>query len=332
MKILVTGCAGFIGMHLSKKLLEAGYDVIGIDNLNDYYLVSLKESRLKKLFFHSNFDFHNIDISCRKDMSNFFSKNRVNVIFHLAAQPGVRFSVDCPQAYVDNNLVGFANILEGAKTSNVGHFVFASSSSVYGSNEKIPFSEDDVVDQPLSFYAATKKANELMAFSYSSLFQIPTTGLRFFTVYGPWGRPDMSPFLFTKAIFNNEPIKIFNHGNMMRDFTYIDDVIEAIMRIFNKPPSFTNSVNNSSSKYAPFQLLNIGNNSPVQLLNYINELELAIGKTTKKLLLPMQLGDVPKTMADTDKLEALIGFKPQTSLRCGIKKFISWYKDYYGGT
>jgi UDP-glucuronate 4-epimerase len=330
MKILVTGCAGFIGMHVAQYLLRAGYDVVGLDNMNNYYDVSLKEARLNELRPHKKFIFYKIDIANRKDMKDFFAKENLQIIIHLAAQAGVRYSVDHPEAYVESNLVGFANILEGAKTLSVKHLLYASSSSVYGGNKKIPFAEDDGVDCPVSFYAATKKANELMAYSYSNVFKIPTTGLRFFTVYGPWGRPDMSPFLFTKAILADEPIQVFNHGNMMRDFTYIDDVVEGVVRVMGKP-GVHSALNqgDASLDQVPYQLFNIGNNSPVQLLAYIQELELALGKSAQKIFLPMQLGDVPKTMADIDKLENFVGFKPKTLLREGIQNFVTWYKQYY---
>jgi UDP-glucuronate 4-epimerase len=333
MKILVTGCAGFIGMHVALNLLRSGHDVVGLDNVNSYYDVNLKEARLNELRSHKKFIFHKIDIANRQDMIDFFAKENLEIIIHLAAQAGVRYSVEHPEAYVDSNLVGFANILEGARTLNVKHLLYASSSSVYGGNKKIPFAEGDGVDCPVSFYAATKKANELMAYSYSSVFKIPTTGLRFFTVYGPWGRPDMSPFLFTKAILAGEPIKVFNHGNMMRDFTYIDDIVEGVVRVMDKPSfdgvgSMLDQADTSLNQ-VPYQLFNIGNNSPVQLLAYIQELELALGKSAQKLFLPMQLGDVPKTMADIDKLENFVGFKPKTSLGDGIQKFVKWYKQYY---
>lgn len=330
MKILVTGCAGFIGMHVSRSLLETGHDVIGLDNMNSYYDVSLKEARLQQLQPYQNFTFHKLDIASRSDMAEFFSKVSPEIIIHLAAQAGVRYSVDHPEAYVDSNLVGFANILEGARALKVQHLLYASSSSVYGGNKKIPFSETDSVDSPVSFYAATKKANELMAHSYSSVFNIPTTGLRFFTVYGAWGRPDMSPFLFTKAILADEPIKVFNHGDMMRDFTYIDDIVEGVVRVMQKPPcSPISSQSGEVSAVVPYQLFNIGNNSPVQLLTYIEELELALGKSAQKVFLPMQLGDVPRTMADIEQLESFVGFKPKTPLAEGIKKFVAWYKQYY---
>lgn len=331
MKILVTGCAGFIGMHVSRSLLELGHDVVGLDNMNDYYDVSLKDDRLQELRSYKKFSFYKIDIASRPDMAQFFSKATPEIIIHLAAQAGVRYSVDHPEAYVDSNLVGFANILEGARALKIQHLLYASSSSVYGGNEKVPFSEDDRVDAPVSFYAATKKANELMAHSYSSVFKIPTTGLRFFTVYGPWGRPDMSPFLFAKAILADEPIKVFNHGDMMRDFTYIDDIVEGVVRVMSKPPRIDaprESVAVASS--VPYQLFNIGNNNPVQLLSYIQELELALGKSAQKILLPMQLGDVPKTMADIANLESLVGFKPKTPLADGIRNFVAWYRAYYG--
>jgi UDP-glucuronate 4-epimerase len=324
MKILVTGCAGFIGMHVASRLLDCGHAVIGIDNLNNYYEVNLKLARLAELTKKQGFQFSKIDIVNRSILSEYFEKQRPEMVVHLAAQAGVRYSVTNPSAYIDTNLLGFGNILDGCRQTEVKHLIYASSSSVYGGNVKIPFSEEDRVDSPVSLYAATKKANELMAHSYSHIYDLPTTGLRFFTVYGPWGRPDMSPFLFTRAILEGRPIDVFNYGNMLRDFTYIDDVVSGVTRIiFASPPSV------DGIHLAPYRIFNIGNHSPVLLTEYIDILERAWGKTTHKNLLPMQLGDVPKTMADTSLLEEYVQFKPGTNLDEGIAKFVDWYKWYY---
>lgn len=331
MKFLVTGVAGFIGSATAIKLCEAGHSVIGIDNLNDYYDTQLKRDRLARLDGQSDFSFVQLDISDRDAMADLFAKEAFDRVIHLAAQAGVRYSIENPMAYVDSNLVGMANVLEGCRHNNVGHLVYASSSSVYGMNEKIPFSEDDAVDHPVSLYAATKKSNELMAHSYSHLYQIPVTGLRFFTVYGPWGRPDMAPFLFTDAIVNDRPIKVFNHGKMLRDFTYIDDIVEGVVRIQDKVPSANaqDKLDSPATARAPFRVLNIGNNEPIKLSDFIAAIELAAGKTAEKIMLPMQAGDVPRTFADIDKLSALTGFKPQTEIKAGMQKFVEWYMSYY---
>jgi UDP-glucuronate 4-epimerase len=333
MKILVTGVAGFIGMAAAKRLLERGDEVLGIDNLNDYYDVSLKNDRLEELFQFPNFKFEKIDIFVKEPLLDLVTAFNPKRILHLAAQAGVRYSVTHPEAYIDSNLKGFLNILEVCRALKIEHLVYASSSSVYGGNTKLPFDESDSVDHPVSLYAATKKANELMAHTYSHLFKIPTTGLRFFTVYGPWGRPDMSPFLFTDAILKQEPIKVFNGGQMQRDFTYIDDIVEGVIRVIDKPAisnaNYSTDSPDSSSSNVPYRIFNIGNSQPVQLLDYINALEDAWGVAAKKELMPMQIGDVKGTEANTSKLEDWIGFKPNTSLVEGIQKFVMWYRKYY---
>lgn len=326
MKILVTGAAGFIGHQTTLKLLARGDTVIGVDNLNDYYDVSLKEARLQDIAKHpqaSNFKFIKLDLADTSATEDLFKAEQPQRVIHLAAQAGVRYSLQNPNAYVQSNLVAFTNILEGCRHNKVEHLVYASSSSVYGGNTKLPFSEQDTVDQPVSLYAATKKANELMAHTYSHLYGIPTTGLRFFTVYGPWGRPDMSPFLFADAILNNKPIKVFNHGDMMRDFTYIDDIVEGVVRVADKParPQVNSSV--------PYRVFNIGNNQPEKLMDFIGILENAFGKLAEKEFLPMQAGDVKATYADTSALETWVDFKPYTPLKDGIAKFADWYKAYY---
>ncbi len=334
MKILITGSAGFIGFHLSARLLKEGYEVIGIDNLNDYYDVNVKKTRLKMLGENQNFNFILTSLEDREAMGNLFKSHSFDYVVNLAAQAGVRYSIENPEAYVDSNLVGFANILEGCRNSKVKHLVFASSSSVYGLNTEMPFSVTHNVDHPISLYAASKKANELMAHTYSYLYKLPATGLRFFTVYGPWGRPDMALFLFTKAIIADEPIKIFNQGNMQRDFTYIDDIIEGVFRIINNIPtpakdfSF-DTPNPSASGAAPYRLYNIGNNNPVPLMDFIKALEKALGKTAKKDFQPLQAGDVPATWANVDTLIKDTGFLPATSVEEGIAKFVKWYKSYY---
>jgi len=328
MKVLVTGAAGFIGFHVSQALIARDDTVIGIDNLNDYYDVSLKEARLKALQVHANaknFQFIKLDIADMQAMLNLFAEHKPQRVVHLAAQAGVRYSLQNPHAYVQSNLVGFTNILEACRHNTVEHLVYASSSSVYGGNTKLPFSEQDNVDYPVSLYAATKKANELMAHTYSHLYHLPTTGLRFFTVYGPWGRPDMAPFLFTDAILNNKPIKVFNHGDMMRDFTYIDDIVEGVIRVLDKPATSAMGAN----IHAPYRLFNIGNNQPEKLLDFIALLENALGKTAQKEFLPMQPGDVKATFADTTALENWVGFKPHTDLKTGVKKFVDWYQNFY---
>jgi UDP-glucuronate 4-epimerase len=334
MKILVTGCSGFIGMHVAEQLLLLGNEVLGLDNMNDYYEITLKQARLDRLLAYPKFNFYQLDLADRQGVSGLFEKERPERVVHLAAQAGVRYSVEHPEVYLDSNLLGFGHIMEGCRHAEVQHLVYASSSSVYGGNQKIPFSEQDQVDSPVSLYAATKKANELMAHTYSHLFGIPTTGLRFFTVYGPWGRPDMSPFLFTRAILENRPIQVFNHGDMMRDFTYIDDIVEGVIKTLDKPPSSLDTCDTTvcrpnSKELTPYRIFNIGNNSPVQLLDYIAELEKAWGKLAIKELRPMQPGDVQKTMANTDRLESWVGFRPKTSLADGVQKFVAWYRDFY---
>ncbi|MDJ0589275.1 MAG: NAD-dependent epimerase [Pleurocapsa sp. MO_226.B13] len=321
MKILVTGVAGFIGYHLAQRLLAEGNQVYGIDNLNDYYDVSLKQTRLEQLLPQEKFSFEYLDISDRFLVSQLFQEQDFDCVVNLAAQAGVRYSLQNPHAYVDSNLVGFANILEGCRHSQIKHLVFASSSSVYGANTKVPFSVGDNVDQPVSLYAATKKANELMAHSYSHLYQIPMTGLRFFTVYGPWGRPDMAYFKFARAIAEGKPIDVYNYGKMKRDFTYIDDIVEAIMRIIPRPPQ--------EFSQAPYKVYNLGNNNPVELGEFISIIEQVMGRSAQKNLLPMQPGDVVATYADVDELVADFDFKPTTSIAQGLAKFASWYQEYY---
>lgn len=318
MKYLVTGAAGFIGMYTSKRLLEEGHEVVGLDNLNSYYDPALKQHRLKQLTPYKNFYFIKMDLADREGMAELFKTEQFQRVIHLAAQAGVRYSLEAPFDYVDSNLVGMMTILEGCRHNKVEHLVYASSSSVYGMNTKIPFSESDNVDHPVSLYAATKKSNELMAHSYSHLYKIPTTGLRFFTVYGPAGRPDMAPWLFTEAIIQGKPIKVFNHGKMQRDFTYIDDIVEGVARIQNVIPQ----------QEAPYSLYNIGNNHPVELKTFIEAIEKACGKEAKKIFMDMQPGDVPRTYADTSRLEDAIGYKPATSIQQGMDSFVSWYKDY----
>lgn len=320
LKYLVTGAAGFIGMYTAKRLLEQGHQVIGLDNLNDYYEPELKQHRLAQLLPFENFTFVELDLASREGMAALFKAEQFDRVIHLAAQAGVRYSIENPFAYVDSNLVGMMTILEGCRHNKVQHLVYASSSSVYGMNDKIPFSEDDQVDNPVSLYAATKKANELMAHSYAKLYKIPVTGLRFFTVYGPAGRPDMAPWLFTEAILQNKPIKVFNHGKMMRDFTYIDDIVEGVIRIQDVIPAGD----------IPYSLFNIGNNEPIQLSRFIAAIEAATGKTAEKNMLDMQPGDVERTYADTARLEAVVGYKPQTEIEHGIQQFVDWYKKYRG--
>jgi len=333
---LVTGCAGFIGFHLSKRLLDDGHDVVGIDNMNDYYDVSLKNARLDIIKNYKKFKFYKIDIANLQAMEELFkenSKTPFDAVINLAAQAGVRYSIKNPHVYITSNIVGFTNILECCRHNKINHLIFASSSSVYGMNAKMPFSVSDNVDHPVSLYAATKKANELMAHTYTHLYGLPCTGLRFFTVYGPWGRPDMALFLFTRAILEGKPIDVFNFGNMKRDFTYIDDIIEGVVRVMNKIPHPNNKWdrNNSDpgSSYAPYKLYNIGNNNPVELTKFIKILEDTIGKKAKTNMLPMQPGDVPITYADVDDLIKDVGFKPSTTIEEGIKKFVEWYKGYY---
>lgn len=333
MKVLVTGCAGFIGMHVCLKLLGRGDVVIGIDNLNDYYDVSLKEDRLKHLSPNPNFYFEKLDLADRHAMAEMFAREQPTRVIHLAAQAGVRYSLLNPQAYVDSNLAGFVNILEGCRHNQIEHLVYASSSSVYGGNARLPFSEHDNVDHPVSLYAATKKANELMAHTYSHLFGLPTTGLRFFTVYGPWGRPDMALFLFTKAIMEGRAIDVFNHGKMVRDFTFIDDIVEGIERVIDKPatpnPDWVSLEPDPATSNAPYRVFNIGNSQPIPLMTYIEALEQALGITAVKNFLPMQAGDVPATSANTDELNRWIGFKPDTPVGLGVQRFVDWYRAYY---
>jgi UDP-glucuronate 4-epimerase len=333
MKILVTGVAGFIGFNLTLRLLKGGHEVYGIDNLNDYYDVNLKKSRLSIIQKYAGFKFILGDLADREKIKNLFEADSFDYVINLAAQAGVRHSIENPASYVDSNLVGFGNILEGCRHSGVKHLVYASSSSVYGLNTNMPFSVRHNVDHPISLYAASKKANELMAHTYSYLYKLPTTGLRFFTVYGPWGRPDMALFLFTKAILNNEPIKIFNNGDMQRDFTYIDDIVEGVVRVMNTIPSpdpdWTSDTPNPSSSCVPYKLYNIGNNQPVALMAFIEAIEKAIGKKAIKEYLPLQPGDVPATYADVNDLIKDTGFKPSTPVKEGINNFVKWYKEYY---
>lgn len=333
MKILLTGAAGFIGMHTALRLLARGDEVVGIDNLNDYYDVNLKLARLERLSAQQKFRFIKIDIADIQGMAELFANEGFHRVIHLAAQAGVRYSLINPHAYIQSNLVGFTNIIEGCRHGKVEHLVYASSSSVYGGNTKLPFSEHDNIDHPVSLYAATKKSNELMAHTYSHLFGLPTTGLRFFTVYGPWGRPDMALFLFTKAILEDKPIDVFNHGNMMRDFTYIDDIVEGVVRLLDKPATATKSYDSDNpdpgTSNAPYRVFNIGNNQPVKLMDYINALESALGKPAKKNFLPMQPGDVPATYADTTELDQWSGFKPDTSVQEGVARFVEWYREFY---
>ncbi len=335
-KILLTGTAGFIGYHVAKQLLGQGYQVIGLDNINDYYDINLKQARINNLSGQPNFVFEKIDIADKDKLNTFVELYKPSIVIHLAAQAGVRYSIENPTAYIESNLVGFGNILEIARNFEIEHLIYASSSSVYGANKKIPFSESDSVDHPVSLYAATKKSNELMAHTYSNLYNIPTTGLRFFTVYGPWGRPDMAYFSFTKSIYEEKPIKVFNNGNMERDFTYIDDIVEGIIRLIDKIPESNNDwdyINpDPATSFAPYRIFNIGNNQPVKLLDFISILEKLIGKEAKKNFLPMQPGDVKTTYANIDRLQKLTGFKPHTPLEEGLKKFVDWYKNYYGVT
>ena len=333
MKTLITGAAGFIGMNCALRLLDRGDDVIGIDNLNDYYNVTLKQARLARLEPHEKFGFHKIDISDRDAMADLFALRKPGRVIHLAAQAGVRYSLTNPQAYIDANLQGFMNVLEGCRHNRVEHLVYASSSSVYGGNQTIPFSEHDNVDHPLSLYASTKKANELMAHTYSHLYQLPTTGLRFFTVYGPWGRPDMALSLFADAMLKGKPIDVFNGGNMVRDFTFIDDVVEGVIRVVEKPATpderFNASRPDPATSNAPYRVFNIGNGTPTQLMDYIGALESALGVTAQKNFLPMQLGDVPLTLANTSELGKWVGFQPNTLVDDGVKMFADWYLAYY---
>lgn len=333
MKILLTGAAGFIGMTTALRLLARGDEVVGLDNLNDYYEVSLKHARLARLTPHERFRFVPLSVEDRPGMEALFAAERFDRVIHLAAQAGVRYSLKNPHAYIDSNIVGFMNVLEGCRHSGVQHLVYASSSSVYGGNTKMPFSEHDSVDHPVSMYAATKKANELMAHTYSHLFGLPTTGLRFFTVYGPWGRPDMALFLFTKAILEGRPIDVFNHGRMQRDFTFVDDIVEGVIRVMDRSaeanPDFVSDTPDPGSSNAPYRVFNIGNHSPVQLLDYIACIEEALGMKAQKNLLPLQDGDVPATYADIDALRDWVGFAPATDIRSGVARFVAWYRQYY---
>lgn len=333
MTILITGSAGFIGFHTALNLLKTGVKIVGIDNLNDYYSVQLKKDRLAQLEGYSNFSFHQVDIANKQDLESIFQKYSPTHIVHLAAQAGVRYSLTNPDAYIQSNIVGFTNLLEAIRANPVEHLVYASSSSVYGNNNKLPFHESDQIDRPASLYAATKKANELMAYTYSHLYQIPSTGLRFFTVYGPWGRPDMSPFLFVKSIIEGSPIKVFNHGNMSRDFTYIDDIVNGIVAVLKIPPTQDESLNIdliTKNSTAPYRLLNIGNNKPIQLTDYISAIENELKIQAHKEYLPMQPGDMLSTYADTNAIEKLVGFKPNTSIQIGMRNFIEWYRQYNG--
>jgi UDP-glucuronate 4-epimerase len=333
MKILVTGAAGFIGSTASLKLLARSDEVVGLDNLNDYYDVNLKKDRLKRLQDKAGFRFVQLDIADRPGMEALFAAEKFDRVIHLAAQAGVRYSLKNPHAYIDSNIVGFTNILEGCRHSKVQHLVYASSSSVYGGNTKMPFSEHDSVDHPVSLYAATKKANELMAHTYSHLYGLPTTGLRFFTVYGPWGRPDMALFLFTKAILEGRAIDVFNYGKMQRDFTYVDDIVEGVIRVLDRTaeanPTYDPVEADPATSNAPYRVFNIGNNNPVPLLDFIGCIEDALGMKAEKNLLPLQDGDVPATYANTDALRDWVGFVPGTSVETGIANFVAWYREYY---
>ncbi len=343
--ILVTGSAGFIGYHTAAKLLERGDSVVGLDSINEYYNPQLKRDRLKQLEGRAGFEFVQMHLEDRNALQKLFEQHRFDSVIHLAAQAGVRYSLTNPNAYVDSNLVGFTSILECCRHHQIGHLVYASSSSVYGANRKIPFSVEDRVDHPLSLYAATKKANELMAHTYSHLFRLPTTGLRFFTVYGPWGRPDMALWLFTEAIFKGKPIDVFNHGRMQRDFTYIDDITEGVIRVNDNVPRCSvgesdaakevpnpanSDADSRSPTSAPYRIYNIGNNKPVELMQMIRTLESCIGRKAEMRMLPMQPGDVPSTFADIDALQRDVGFRPDTPIETGIERFVSWYKSYHG--
>ncbi len=333
MHILVTGAAGFIGFHLTRKLIARGDTVLGVDNLNAYYDVTLKQARLHQLLALPGFTFEKVDIGDRREMERIFGGQRFDAVVNLAAQAGVRYSLTNPYSYVDSNLMGFLNILEGCRHHGVGHLVYASSSSVYGANTKMPFSVHDNVDHPISLYAATKKANELMAHTYSALYGIPTTGLRFFTVYGPWGRPDMALFLFTKAILEGRPIDVYNDGKMRRDFTYVDDIVEGVARVIKTVPTpnpaWTGDEPDNATSFAPYRLFNIGNSNPVELMTFIEAIEKELGREAVKNFLPMQPGDVPATSADVKDLEEAVGFAPNTSVQDGIARFVRWYLEYF---
>ena len=332
MNVLVTGAAGFIGFHVSRKLLARGEQVVGLDNLNDYYDVNLKLARLAQLENQPGFTFAKMDLQDRAAMDALFSKHKFDAVINLAAQAGVRYSLENPGAYVDSNIVGFTNVLECCRHHSIGHLVYASSSSVYGMNSAMPFSIHDNVDHPISLYAASKKANELMAHTYSHLFGLPTTGLRFFTVYGPWGRPDMAVFLFTRAILSGEPIKVFNNGQMQRDFTYIDDIVEGVVRVMDKTatpnPDWNGADPDPGTSSAPYRLFNIGNNNPIMLTDFISAIEKALGKTAERELLPMQPGDVAATYADIEDLIAAVDYRPQTPVQVGIDNFVAWYMEH----
>lgn len=331
-RVLITGAAGFIGSHLAKKLISQGHEIIGVDNINDYYDPKLKGDRLKSIG-DNNFTFYKVTLEDADELEEIFKQQHPDVVVNLAAQAGVRYSLENPRAYIDSNIVGFVNILECCRHYNIKHLIYASSSSVYGANTSKPFSTSDNIDHPLSLYAATKKSNELMAHTYSHLYNLPTTGLRFFTVYGPWGRPDMALFKFTKAIVNDETIDVYNHGNMMRDFTYVDDIVEAISRLVKRPaqsnPEWSGANPDPSSSYAPYKIYNIGNNSPVRLMEFVEAIENKLNKTAKKNYMDLQPGDVPETYANVDDLFRDIDFKPETTIQDGVNKFIDWYLDYY---
>ena len=331
--VLITGCAGFIGMHCAQRLLEQGVPVVGIDNLNNYYDVALKQTRLDQLRPHAHFRFVQLDVADRQGMGDLFAEVAPRKVLHLAAQAGVRYSIDQPDDYTDSNLLGFGNILQGCRKHKVEHLVYASSSSVYGGNTKMPFAESDAVDHPISYYAATKKANELMAHTYSHLYGIPTTGLRFFTVYGPWGRPDMALFKFTKSILASESIDVYGEGQLVRDFTYIDDIVEGIMRVLDKPAtpdaSYDSQQPNPGTSTAPYRIFNIGNNSPTVLMDYIAAIEVAIGTTATKRMLPIQPGDMHSTSADTRALQAWVDFSPAMPVTTGVQRFVDWYRSFY---
>ncbi|MCD6339709.1 MAG: NAD-dependent epimerase [Verrucomicrobia bacterium] len=333
MRFLVTGVAGFIGFHVARRLLEEGREVVGLDNVNEYYDVRLKEARLAELEGRAGWRFVRMDLADREGMARLFEEVRPRRVIHLAAQAGVRYSLKNPHAYADSNLVGFMNVLEGCRHSGAEHLVYASSSSVYGANTKMPFSIHHNVDHPVSLYAATKKANELMAHAYSHLYSLPTTGLRFFTVYGPWGRPDMAMFIFTRAILEGRPIDVYNHGRMKRDFTYIDDVVEGVVRVADRIPSpnpaWSGDAPDPGTSRAPYRVYNIGNNKPVELMDLIRVLEEALGRKAEKRMLPMQPGDVPATYADVDDLTADVGYRPNTPIEEGVRRFVAWYRKFY---
>lgn len=332
MKILITGTAGFIGSHLAKKLISQGHEVVGVDSINDYYSVTLKEDRLASIG-NDNFTFYKVKLENYEELTKIFTDEQPEIVVNLAAQAGVRYSIENPRAYIDSNIVGFMNVLECSRHFNIKNLIYASSSSVYGANTSKPFSTSDNIDHPLSLYAATKKSNELMAHTYSHLYNLPTTGLRFFTVYGPWGRPDMALFKFTDAIVKDETIDVYNHGKMMRDFTYVDDIVEAISRLVKKPaspnPEWTGESPDPGSSYAPYKVYNIGNNSPVRLMEFVEAIENKLGKEAKKNYMDLQPGDVPETYANVDDLFRDINFKPETTIQGGVNKFVDWYLDYY---